>query len=65
MRLLRLKQGLTLKELAERLGYTSHGYLSEIESGRKVPTVELTLKISSFFRVTTDYLLKNDTKLRT
>lgn len=64
LRLLRQARRLTLKELAEQLGYVSHGYISEIESGRKPPTVELALKVALFFGVTTDRLLRDDLKLK-
>lgn len=57
---LRLRQGLTLKELAQALGHTSHSYISELESGKKAPTAELVLRASLIFAVTTDYLLKDD-----
>lgn len=63
LRALRLKRKLTLKELAHELGYVAHGYISEIESGKKKPTVDLTLKVAIFFRVTTDQLLRNELKL--
>ena len=38
LRDLRTRHGLTLIQLAERLGYKAHGHLSEIESGKKSPT---------------------------
>lgn len=60
VRLLRQRQGLTLQQLAERLGLHAHGYLSEIENGKKQPTVELTLRLARLFDVTTDQLLKDE-----
>ena len=63
LRTLRTRQGLTLKEMAGRLGYTAHGYISEIESGKKLPTAEFTLKVADFFRVTTDQLLRDELEL--
>lgn len=63
LRALRLKHKLTLKELANKLGYVGHGYISEIESGKKAPTVELTLKVAEVFEVTADQLLKDNIKL--
>ena len=63
LRALRLQRGLTLKELAHELGYMAHGYLSEIESGKKKPTVDFVLKVADFFDVTTDQLLHDDVKL--
>jgi len=63
LRALRIHHGLTLKELASRLGYSAHGYISELETGSKMPTVEFVLKVASFFKVTTDQLLKDDLEL--
>ncbi len=57
---LRLGKRLTLKELATQLGYDSHSYLSELESGRKSPSVEIVVALSRFFNVTTDQLLKDE-----
>lgn len=57
---LRQAKGLTLKELATQLGYDSHSYISELESGRKSPSVEIVVALSRFFNVTTDQLLKDE-----
>ena len=63
LRALRVRRNLTLKELASRLGYSAHGYLSELETGSKMPTVEFVLKAALFFKVTTDGLLKDNLEL--
>ena len=63
LRMLRCQRHLTLKELATALGYTSHGYISELEAGKKIPTVEFTVNASRFFDVTTDQLLKDEMDL--
>ena len=60
---LRIQRGLTLKELASALGYVAHGHISELESGKKMPTVEFVLKVASLFNVTTDQLLRDELKL--
>ena len=60
LRVLRTGQDMTLKELAVALGLTAHGYISEIEAGKKKPTAEFVLKVSRFFKVTTDQLLKDE-----
>ena len=54
---------MTLKELAQVLGHSSHSYLSELEAGKKMPTVELVLAIALRFSVTTDSLLRDDLEL--
>ncbi len=57
---LRVNQRLTLKELAVSLGLNAHGYISEIESGKKKPTAGFVLKVARYFNVTTDQLLKDE-----
>ncbi|MCB8992219.1 MAG: helix-turn-helix transcriptional regulator [Ardenticatenaceae bacterium] len=64
LRMLRTTNNMTLIQLAEKLGYTTHSYLSEIEYGRKIPTVSLVLKVATLFNVTTDELLKDELDLR-
>jgi transcriptional regulator with XRE-family HTH domain len=59
LRALRTHQGLSLKELALALGYTTHSYISELEAGQKTPTVRFVLKVADFFHVSTDSLLKD------
>jgi transcriptional regulator with XRE-family HTH domain len=63
LHMLRTQNRLTLKELAYQLGLTAHGYISELESGKKLPTVELVLNIARFFNTTTDELLKDELDL--
>ena len=63
LRALRMHHGLTLKELAGELDLVAHGYISELELGKKLPTVELVLKVAGLFKVTTDELLRDDMEL--
>ena len=63
LRALRLSKGLTLQELAKRLGYTSHSHFSELESGKKGPSVDFVLKVAGLFDVSTDVLLRDDVDL--
>ncbi len=60
---LRLSNDLTLQQLAETLGYSTHSYLSEIEAGKKAPTVELVLKVADLFGVSTDRLIRDELDL--
>lgn len=62
---LRIQHRMTLKDLALALGYTAHGYISEIESGKKKPTAEFALAVARLFNVTTDQLLKDELELDT
>lgn len=63
LRTLRIRHGMTLKELTFKLGYSAHGYISELESGKKKPTVELVLSVARLFDVSTDQLLKDELDL--
>ena len=63
LRILRLNNGLTLAELAQKLGYSTHAYLSEIENARKEPNVRFVLAVANLFHCTTDELLKDDLEL--
>jgi transcriptional regulator with XRE-family HTH domain len=54
---------MTLKELAQALGHSAHGYISELEAGKKMPTVEFVLGVSLLFGVTTDTLLRDDLEI--
>ena len=65
LRFLRTQRGLTLNQLAEWLGYKAHGHLSELESGKKLPTAGLVLKVSRLFSVSTDVLLKDELDIPT
>ncbi len=63
LRDLRDRRGMTLKELALELGYSAHGYISELEAGKKKPTAELVLNVARLFDVSTDQLLKDELDL--
>jgi transcriptional regulator with XRE-family HTH domain len=60
---LRTSKEMTLKELARALGLTAHGYISEIEAGKKKPTTDFVLKVARYFKVTTDELLKDELEI--
>jgi transcriptional regulator with XRE-family HTH domain len=63
LRALRIRHGMTLKQLARALGRDAHGYISELETGKKVPTVEIVIRAARLFNVTTDQLLKDELEL--
>lgn len=63
LRILRTQNGMSLQELANKLGFNAHGYISELESGKKKPTAELILNVARLFNVTTDQLLKDELDL--
>lgn len=62
VRRLREHAGMTQAELAQSLGLSerSKGFISEIESGKKIPKTELVLRLAEQFGVSTDYLLRDD-----
>lgn len=60
---LRLKEGMTLQELAAALGLSAHGYISELEGGKKQPTIGLIVRVAELFGVTTDELLKDELEI--
>lgn len=63
LKALRTKRDMTLQELAAALGHSAHGYISELEAGKKQPTVPLVLRVAELFDVTTDELLRDDIEL--
>ncbi len=64
LRMLRIRHDMTLKELAQAVGHRAHGYISELELGKKKPTAEFVLKVARLFDVTTDELLKDELELQ-
>jgi transcriptional regulator with XRE-family HTH domain len=46
LRQLRIKKGLTQQQLAERLGYVTNSYVSDVESGHFVPLRDKLKKIA-------------------
>ncbi len=63
LRALRQRHGMTLRELAEALGYPSHGYLGNLESGRRKPTLEMAFKIASFFHLSVERLANDQLEI--
>jgi transcriptional regulator with XRE-family HTH domain len=64
LKYLRMQNNLTLKQLALALGLSAHGYLSELEAGKKRPTAEFILKVARLFNVTTDQLMKDEQEIQ-
>jgi transcriptional regulator with XRE-family HTH domain len=63
LRLLRQGRGLTLTELAAATGLKAHGYISELEAGKKQPSVQFVISIAKYFDVSTDELLLDEKEL--
>ena len=51
---------MTLKDLADYLGYRTHGYISEIEAGKKSPSTTFLLGVANLFGVSIDDLVNDD-----
>ena len=47
-------------ELADALGYKSHGFIGDLESGRKHPSLELAVAIADYFGVSVDQLARDE-----
>lgn len=60
---LRKKHGLTQQQLAQAIGLTAHGHISELESGKKKPTSEFVLSVAVLFNVTTDHLMRDELEI--
>jgi transcriptional regulator with XRE-family HTH domain len=63
LRALRKQGGLSLRDLATILEVSSYSHLSEIESGKSKPSVDLLLKMADYFNVTTDQLLRDELEI--
>ncbi len=63
LRTLRKRRGMTIKELAQAIGQTTHSHISELETGRRPPSLEIALKISRMFGVSVDKLVKDELEL--
>ena len=63
LHMLRKQRGLTLRELAKALGFATHGYMGDLESGRAKPSLELAVKIAVFFGVSVDQLARDDLEI--
>lgn len=61
--LLRTRRGMTVRDVAKALGYGSSGRISEIENGKRRPSLDLVLRMAQLFQVTPDQLLRDDVEL--
>jgi transcriptional regulator with XRE-family HTH domain len=64
VRALRLARGFSQRELARELRLASRAYISNLEAGRKAPSIDVVVQIADLFGVTTDYLLCDAVSLR-
>lgn len=62
IQMLRIKQGLTQSELAEKI-HSSQKYISNVETGKKRPSVDFYVTIANFFGVSLDYIFQDSIKM--
>lgn len=60
IRFLRKQHGLTLKTLSNKLGYIAHGYISEIETGKKIPSLDFIVNFCELIEISIDQLIKGE-----
>ncbi|MDM8520450.1 helix-turn-helix transcriptional regulator [Anaerolineales bacterium HSG6] len=63
LRTLRQQHGLTMRELASELEFSSHSYVGRIETGTAKPSIELVVQVAQFFNVSFDQLMNDDIEL--
>jgi transcriptional regulator with XRE-family HTH domain len=63
MRTLRMRRGLSQRQVADMLGFSAHGFVGFLESGKKQPSAELVVKIADLFGVSTDALMRDELDL--
>lgn len=56
---LRKSRNLTLVQLGELLG-VHNTYVSQLETGKRIPNAEMIIKIADIFDVTCDQLMRDD-----
>lgn len=56
---LRKRDSLTTRQMAEILS-TSHGYITDLEKGRRQPSLELARRVADYFTVSVDQLAKDE-----
>jgi len=65
LRFLRTQRGMTVRDLAEALGYVNSGHISQLENGKREPTAKLVMKVAQLFNVSADQLLRDDLEVDT
>jgi transcriptional regulator with XRE-family HTH domain len=63
LRYLRTQRQMTQVDVAQRLGLARQAYISNLEAGRKMPSLDLVVQIADLFGVTADYLLRDSAPL--
>jgi transcriptional regulator with XRE-family HTH domain len=63
LRTLRKRHGLSIRKLTREFGYSSHSYISRIETGKTKPSIEFIIKIADRFGVSVDQLVRDELEI--
>lgn len=63
LRILRKRKQLSMKALADELGFSSHGTIGDLESGRLMPSARHIINVARLFNISTDQLLFDELEL--
>ena len=63
LRTLRQERNLSLRQLASMLEINAHSFISEIENGKKKPSLELVIKVADLFTVPLEQLARDELEL--
>jgi XRE family transcriptional regulator of biofilm formation len=63
LRTLREQRGLSLRQLAAMLNIHAHSFISEIETGKKKPSLEFVIKVADLFQVPLEPLARDELAL--
>lgn len=63
IRLLRNQHDLTQKDFAEKIN-SSQNYLSDVETGKKRPSLDYYITIANFFKVSLDYIFQDSLDMK-
>jgi DNA-binding XRE family transcriptional regulator len=63
LRTLRERRRLSLRQCAALLDIHAHSFISEIETGKKKPSLELVLKVADLFHVPLEQLARDELEL--
>ena len=58
IQLLRIQHGFTQKQLAEKIN-SSQNYISDVETGKKQPSIDYYVAVANFFNVSLDHLFSD------
>lgn len=63
IQLLRIQHGFTQKQLAEKIN-SSQNYISDVETGKKQPSIDYYVAVANFFNVSLDHLFSDSIKMK-